>query len=251
MEQNYPPMDYETLITKDKEGMKKMVREYIREKRAYFPKKDKQLECGICFSESDQSFFYTNPFCGHSFCIPCLSDHVRTKINDANTIIKCPQGGCTSEIPYNDLVDFGLVTDPALLQKYDATLTRLSLDNDTNTVYCIKCGTAMIGEPSTTMVRCVKCDYCFCCRCKEQWHADSTCEKYQQWKKDNAKGSTAFEEYIRNHAKLCPNCHQPIEKNGGCNHMTCKCGYQFCWLCMQKYTSTHFLSNTTGCKQYS
>lgn len=36
--------------------------------------------------------------------------------------------------------------------------------------------------------------------------------------------------------KKCPNCHRPIEKNGGCMHMTCHrnsggCGFEFCWLC--------------------
>lgn len=42
--------------------------------------------------------------------------------------------------------------------------------------------------------------------------------------------------------KPCPNCHQIIAKEGGCNHMTCGvdhtevwqgkgCGYQWCWRC--------------------
>ena len=31
------------------------------------------------------------------------------------------------------------------------------------------------------------------------------------------------------------------EKNGGCNHMTCKiCHYQWCWLCNQEYNMDHF-----------
>eukprot|EP01113_Clastostelium_recurvatum_P006888 TRINITY_DN1315_c1_g1_i3.p1 TRINITY_DN1315_c1_g1~~TRINITY_DN1315_c1_g1_i3.p1 ORF type:complete len:226 (+),score=51.79 TRINITY_DN1315_c1_g1_i3:83-760(+) len=36
--------------------------------------------------------------------------------------------------------------------------------------------------------------------------------------------------------KRCPECKSPIEKNGGCMHMTCRpaaggCGHEFCWLC--------------------
>ena len=83
-----------------------------------------------------------------------------------------------------------------------------------------------------------------------QWHADATCEQYAQWKRDNARGDQAYEEYVAAHTKKCPSCHVPIEKNSGCNHMTCaKCRHEFCWLCLQPYTSTHF--KNTACKQFS
>lgn len=37
--------------------------------------------------------------------------------------------------------------------------------------------------------------------------------------------------------KQCPECRKPIEKNQGCNHMTCKiCNYEFCWLCLGKWS---------------
>lgn len=49
----------------------------------------------------------------------------------------------------------------------------------------------------------------------------------------------------------CPNCLFPIEKRGGCSHMTCiKCSYQFCWDCSQDYVS-HYAGTcnlVTACK---
>jgi hypothetical protein len=31
--------------------------------------------------------------------------------------------------------------------------------------------------------------------------------------------------------KQCPQCNAPVEKNGGCDHMTCLCGAHWCWVC--------------------
>jgi hypothetical protein len=52
-------------------------------------------------------------------------------------------------------------------------------------------------------------------------------------------------------AHTCPKCRVPIEKNDGCNHMTCpKCNHYWCWSCglpvshwIHKFSETPF-----GCK---
>ena len=38
-------------------------------------------------------------------------------------------------------------------------------------------------------------------------------------------------------------CKTPIDKNGGCVHMTCICSYQFCWICLNVWKGhTDFFS---------
>ncbi|KAJ3206632.1 hypothetical protein HDU82_004401 [Entophlyctis luteolus] len=42
-----------------------------------------------------------------------------------------------------------------------------------------------------------------------------------------------YEKYRAQLINACPKCQTIIEKNGGCNHMTCrKCSHHFCWVCM-------------------
>ena len=41
--------------------------------------------------------------------------------------------------------------------------------------------------------------------------------------------------------RFCPKCKVRIEKDMGCNHMTCYyCSFEFCWICGATYTKDHF-----------
>lgn len=59
-------------------------------------------------------------------------------------------------------------------------------------------------------------------------------------------------DWIKEHTKSCPNCDNAIEKNKGCNHMTCKCGYEFCWYCLEecKKPCEHFKACKAGAKWF-
>ena len=100
------------------------------------------------------------------------------------------------------------------------------------------------------MLSYVVCNVVMCFKCSRQYHQGrcrkGTVEKgFRVWKRN------------KKNVKQCPRCKFlpvdfvamikhitgkfAIEKTRGCNHMTCvKCHYQFCWLCLKKYTISHF-----------
>ena len=39
--------------------------------------------------------------------------------------------------------------------------------------------------------------------------------------------------------RRCSDCNRPIDKISGCRHMTCVCGYEFCWKCNEKWAAGH------------
>jgi hypothetical protein len=78
-------------------------------------------------------------------------------------------------------------------------------------------------------------------------HVDDVSCKYAQYLADNP--HRANKEWLEINTKKCPNCHKSIEKNEGCNHMTCRrpagCGHEFCWLCL----GTYRYHTQTSCEQ--
>jgi len=53
------------------------------------------------------------------------------------------------------------------------------------------------------------------------------------WKlwKQKCQDDSETKNWMSANTKPCPKCAKPVEKNGGCNLVTCHCGQSFCWLC--------------------
>ena len=94
-----------------------------------------------------------------------------------------------------------------------------------------------------------------CMSCNEPAHVGVDCEQLVKWREILSKrvgendgvsvSEVADKLWLAANTKQCPHCSASIEKNDGCNHMTCrKCRHEFCWICMQKW-SLHSM-NTGG-----
>jgi len=91
-----------------------------------------------------------------------------------------------------------------------------------------------------------------CFLCGDEAHEPTKCEDWKKWKEEVAKsmaiitlkdGKTAVDVnqmatsiWLAQNTKKCPKCECSIQKNEGCNHMTCqKCRHEFCWICMEPW----------------
>lgn len=98
------------------------------------------------------------------------------------------------------------------------------------------------GNDARRMI-CGKCAHVFCGLCRNPWiyenhrHIGYSCRSFARklprgWDhQDMASwGST----------RACPGCQLRTTRISGCNHMTCPCGYEWCYVCRGSWNSLHY-----------
>jgi hypothetical protein len=116
-------------------------------------------------------------------------------------------------------------------QRYDELSTRSVLSNIPNFRHCLRpgCESGQIHDSGAegNIFRCNACDFLVCTTHDEAFHMGETCEEYDRRKSHRHQGENdASIKKIKKMAKRCPgeDCGVWIEKNNGCDHMTCKFG---------------------------
>ncbi|RKP32796.1 hypothetical protein METBISCDRAFT_25367 [Metschnikowia bicuspidata] len=88
----------------------------------------------------------------------------------------------------------------------------------------------------------------FCFNCQYENHLPLPCELASRWITKCSDDSETLN-WLQVNTQSCPKCHALIEKNGGCNHITCKkCAHEFCWICFGDWTLHK--SNNWVCSRY-
>ncbi|CUA70408.1 putative E3 ubiquitin-protein ligase rbrA [Rhizoctonia solani] len=148
---------------------------------------------------------------------------------------------------------------------------RYMLQSEKGLVWCRApgCGAGQIhvGGSDLPIVTCQKCGSRTCFTHDAVWHEGKTCAEYtaELVAKANAVPARALESkksetWIKSHTKQCPGegCGRPIQKNDGCDHMTCRkpagCGQEFCWVCLAPYGPIREKGNKehkSSCRYYS
>ncbi|CAG8434092.1 5293_t:CDS:2 [Diversispora eburnea] len=193
------------------------------------------IECSICVEEYSKSNFQKiTEKCTHNnnICNACVDKHISSKMNDkGDIVIYCPYDGCGNEFEFNDVKR---IVTKKVFERYDTLTLRKTLQNMPEFKWCknASCGSGQIhfeGDNAPIMT-CEACNSKSCYTHDVPWHEDKTCAEYEEYRQG---ADAATTDYLQQKTKACPKCGIKIEKNEGCNHMTCtisSCKYEFCWL---------------------
>jgi len=201
------------------------------------------MVCQICFCEYEEKEVEILS-CTHFFCKDCISGWIRSQVSDGKVSqnqIFCPNVDCKKPIDA-DVIEAR--SDPEVLEKYRRFTFAMEVDRDKNATWCPAAGCNQVIYRPSGMTRkgvCESCGFEICFECKQVFHGYlSSCTREVDEKFDQF----AREQFM----KRCPSCDKFIIKLDGCNHMTCSCGHQFCWICGGRYYDGHFAPfNVFGC----
>eukprot|EP00163_Fabomonas_tropica_P013810 TRINITY_DN253_c0_g1_i7.p1 TRINITY_DN253_c0_g1~~TRINITY_DN253_c0_g1_i7.p1 ORF type:complete len:452 (+),score=71.95 TRINITY_DN253_c0_g1_i7:146-1501(+) len=192
---------------------------------------DQMYTCGICMDDEITGQDMALMPCGHLFCKGCWQGNLGVCIKEGESIlIECMAPKCNMKVPETTVRS---IVDDEMWDKYKYFEAKEFVSSNPYVRWCPApgCSKAIrITEDSSNVVSC-QCGLEFCFGCSEQPHPPATCDQVRRWKKKCSDDSETAH-WIQANTKGCPGCLASIEKNGGCNHVTCsKCRHEFCWVC--------------------
>ncbi|OMJ23772.1 E3 ubiquitin-protein ligase dbl4 [Smittium culicis] len=205
-----------------------------------FMKHDSKYTCPIMFETGDEFDFYSLQ-CNHNFCSLCYKQYIVGKIRDrVGYRINCPEYKCNLCLGESQILD--IVGDSEDIKLYKKTMIQSFVESTETLAWCTgpNCDKAIefpsytksIPKDTIPIVTC-DCGESFCFHCKGSNHKPAVCLISKLWIQKCNDDSETFN-WLASNTKDCPKCAYPIEKNGGCNHITCRnCSYEFCWVCLK------------------
>jgi ariadne-1 len=194
--------------------------------------------CDICCEDGDDLTTFALK-CGHRYCVDCYRQYLSQKIREEGEAarIQCPSSGCNLII---DARSLDLLVTADLTARYKELLNRTYVEDKDTLKWCpapdcanaVECSVKKKDLDRVVPTVACSCGHRFCFGCIHADHQPAPCELVKKWLKKCADDSETAN-WISANTKECPKCNSTIEKNGGCNHMTCrKCKHEFCWMCM-------------------
>ena len=221
--------------------------------------------CQVCFDESDETNFLKLNNCEHEACIDCWREWMIQKIENMKVTVSfnkekshiahkicCLFDKCETTLRLDTIICLLPIDFANKFVRFYSDLQIMQLNS--NLIYCKdkKCNKLIkISKDDNEMVSTCECGQMICNFCFKENHFPSMCIQAREYFKSIEELNEIMiqdaTELATSEGKKCPACENYMEKNMGCNHMSCPCGFQFCWLCLKDFYQNHQASTGYAC----
>jgi hypothetical protein len=191
-------------------------------------------DCAVCGEATPIIELPSLSSCSHEAqtCSNCYATWISSRLEESGwQEVKCPGTTCRINLTHEEIKAYAT---KEVFERYDTLQTRGVLSLDPNFRWCRaqSCTSGQIHEAREVgnVFTCIECDTRFCTVHEGAYHDGESCREYeyrtsgQKERDEREKEMKASEDALGKLSKRCPNkkCNSPIQKNGGCNHITCK-----------------------------
>ncbi|KAI3897334.1 hypothetical protein MKW92_047003 [Papaver armeniacum] len=182
--------------------------------------------CEICTEEVPLQQRFQNKQqkpCTHSFCTDCIASYIQVKIEESERPdIKCPDTNCVNVL---DPLSCRSFLPPKVFVRWCDYLCKSTVCERYDTGYCPNPYCSEKSSILETMVH------------REQSDANHQCSTSKKVKRANE--VLLMQMAAKRKWKRCPRCRIYVERTEGCEHITCRCRYEFCYRCGAKSKNIH------------
>ncbi|KAG2040575.1 hypothetical protein BDR03DRAFT_949223 [Suillus americanus] len=192
------------------------------------------FSCVICMEEQpvDNS---VDLQCDHSICRTCIRGHICSKIEEHRFPVLCPVCMTENNNRQPAAISGLLVQQIGVDERQYAIWEEMELSQLSVLLHCRKCQRSVPVDrqehDESRMLVCPLpgCNHIWCKACQQSFIIGGP--------PHSCDGTSELDHLMKQRGwKYCPNCKTPVQRDGGCSHMTCispACNTHFCYICGQ------------------
>ena len=191
-----------------------------------------ETTCPVCFDEPSSPVLLG---CKHVYCTECIRHFLFSASERKQFPLVCAGDDDKCKVPIAIPVIQRFLSQQQFNELLEAAAVSYIEKHPGQFQYCKTTDCKQVYRRGKTARPCPSCLMSICTSCHKEEHCGMTCaerelldNRAEQERRNEQWASTSG-------AKHCPRCRVFVQKTDGCNHMECRCGVHFCWICLQVF----------------
>ncbi|KAF8338501.1 hypothetical protein F5887DRAFT_515014 [Amanita rubescens] len=222
------------LVVRGDEKTRHIVDRLLEESRTGFQPHTTNGEniCPVCFDEPSSPLLLG---CKHVYCTECIQHFLFSASGRKQFPLVCAGNDDKCKVPIAIPVIQRFLSQQQFVELIEAAATSYIEKHPGRFQYCKTADCKQVYRRGKTARPCPSCLVSICTSCYKKEHDGMTCAE-REFLDNRAEQERRTEQWASTSgAKHCPRCDVFVQKTDGCNHMECRCGVHFCWICLQVF----------------